>query len=122
MTELARLIAALVIVESGGDASAVGDKGAARGILQIHRPYWEDACRFLEVDWPYDDALDPDKSRAVCQAYLRHYGRAFELRSGVSADFEILARIHNGGPNGWKKRATLKYWKRVKAVLKRTQP
>ena len=33
--------------------------------------------------------------------------------------YEVYARIWNGGPDGWKKRSTLKYWKKVKKELKK---
>jgi hypothetical protein len=33
------------------------------------------------------------------------------------ASDEVLARIHNGGPKGYKKTATVKYWNKVKKEL-----
>ena len=35
-------------------------------------------------------------------------------RLGRTPTNEDLARIHNGGPNGYKKTATDGYWKKVK--------
>ena len=32
-------------------------------------------------------------------------------------DAEIIARIHNGGPRGMKKQATLPYWRKVQSKL-----
>jgi hypothetical protein len=33
-------------------------------------------------------------------------------------DWATLARIHNGGPAGHKKPATLKYWKKVSQAMR----
>ena len=43
-------------------------------------------------------------------AYWKRYcPKAFE-----AGDWETLARVHNGGPKGHTKKATLKYWEKVK--------
>jgi len=118
-TPSSELIAALIQVESGGDPTAVGDGGKALGILQIHEDCWKDGCRFLGVSWDYKTgALDPGKSRAVCVAYLSGYGEAYRKATGKGPTGEIFARIWNGGPDGWRKKATLAYWAKVRAKLK----
>ncbi len=104
---------AILLVESGGDPDAVGDGGRALGPYQIHRGYWSDATRLLGVSWPYSDARDPIKAAAAVAAYTRHYARHY--RQPWTA--ETIARIHNGGPAGWKKQSTLVYWAKVRAVL-----
>lgn len=109
--EMCRLLDAMIIVESSGDANAIGDDGDALGCLQIHRKYWADGTRFLGVSWPYSDARDPIKARKVVRAYLLHYGRG--------ASIESLGRIHNGGPNGHKKASTRVYWNRVRTEIER---
>ena len=38
-------------------------------------------------------------------------------RLGRYATAEDIARIHNGGPNGYKKDATDSYWNKVKSKL-----
>ena len=40
---------------------------------------------------------------------------------GHKATAEDIARIHNGGLNGFKKQATEKYWVKVKAELIRME-
>ena len=52
---------------------------------------------------------DPAKAAAVVRAYLLRYGAAFERRAGREATDEDLARIHNGGPRGAERDATLGY-------------
>ena len=36
-----------------------------------------------------------------------------------SRDAQTIARVHNGGPTGPAKAATLTYWKRVREALER---
>ena len=109
---LNRIIPALVRVESKGDPKAIGDGGRAIGLLQIHRCYWQDAVEFDKtLGGKYEDCFDPDYAKRVVRAYLRRYGTS-------DSTLEQLARIHNGGPDGHKESATLKYWKKVKRELK----
>jgi hypothetical protein len=102
-----RLLDAIARVESHYDPNAVGDGGRALGAYQIHRVYWEDGTAFLGVDWPHRDATDPKKARRVVKAYLLRYGKGRSLLE--------MARIHNGGPHGHEKQATLFYAKKILA-------
>ena len=102
-----RLLDAIARIESPGDPNAVGDGGRALGAYQIHRVYWEDGTELLGVDWPHRDAADPNKARRVVKAYLLHYGQGKSLIE--------MARIHNGGPCGDKKKATLPYARKILA-------
>ena len=43
---------------------------------------------------------------------------ANEKRLGRKVTNEDRARIHNGGPNGYKKKATVGYWSDVKGKMK----
>jgi len=63
---------------------------------------------------------DRAKARIVVSAYLDRYGTQYEKRTGHVATVEVLARIHNGGPRGYAKKATLRYWKRVQARMEAT--
>ena len=110
------LIPLLIQVESGGNdyPSGSNDNGRAKGALQIHRAYWQDGTDALGVNWPYEDAHTRSKAIKVCKAYLTRYGKNYERKTGKKCTLEVLARIHNGGPNGWKKESTLPYWGKVK--------
>ena len=105
--DIERLLDAIARIESHCDPNAVGDGGRALGAYQIHRVYWEDGTEFLGVDWPHRDAIDPKKARRVVKAYLLHYGKGKSLLD--------MARIHNGGPHGHKKEATLCYARKILA-------
>lgn len=111
-----RLLDAIKVVESGGDCNAVGDGGRAIGPYQIHRAYWEDACQHDPSlrSGRYQDCRDPVYARRVVVAYLKRYAKG--------KTEEQMARIHNGGPSGWKKAATKGYWFKVKKQMNSEAP
>ena len=115
-------------VETGGQYDpeiAIGDNGAAIGALQIHRGYYNDAVaydRSLQSgrysSYTYKNCMGPgsfEYSKKVGNAYMARY--ATSKRLGHFPTNEDFARIHNGGPNGWKMSSTLGYWHKVEAVL-----
>jgi hypothetical protein len=110
---LDEILDAVQAVESGGCANggrdATGDGGRAIGPYQIHRAYFRDS----RVAGHYEDCRDPEFSRRVVIAYWKRWCPDALAR----CDAEVLARVHNGGPRGDRKRATLKYWSRVQAWL-----
>jgi hypothetical protein len=118
-----QLLPILMLIESGGNPSAVGDNRQACGILQIHRLYWIDGCHYADSDWPYAKAFDPACAEQVATWYLLRYGKAYQKQTGKPVTFEVLARIHNGGPRGWNPKypalykATTQYWNKVKEQL-----
>jgi hypothetical protein len=113
---LDRLIPALEKVESNRNPDAIGDNGKAFGILQIWEVVIIDVNRAKGTAYTHQDAFDPAKAREICRAYLSIY--ATERRLGRKPTMEDAARIWNGGPNGYKKDATNKYWQKVARALK----
>jgi hypothetical protein len=115
------LLAALIAVESGGNHDAVGDlhlQNKAYGILQIRKPYLEDVNRIAGTSVTMEQVRKSKTvSRWATVVYLRHYGKVYERKTGKKPTYEVYARIHNGGPNGWKKSSTDAYWKKVKEKL-----
>lgn len=112
------LIPFLIQVESGGDWSAVGDKGKSLGALQIQRACWIDGTESLGVDWDYEaGAHDPAKAKAVCLAYLTRYGKNYKRKEGKEPTLEVLSRIWNSGPTGWKKDCSIPHWLKVKSEI-----
>ena len=107
---LTNLISALIIVESSGNDLAIGDQGRAIGCLQIHRAVVLDVNRITGSHYRHQDMTNRAQARAVCQAYLEHYGRGKTT--------EQQARIWNGGPTGDRKLVTLAYWRRVQKAIK----
>lgn len=109
---LTNLITALIAVESSGNDLAIGDGGRAIGPLQIHRAVVTDVNRFTGSHYRHSDMTNRAIARKVCQTYLEHYGKGCTT--------EQLARKWNGGgPAGDRKAATLPYWRKVEAQLKK---
>ena len=102
------LIIALITIESNGNNNAIGDNGEAFGCLQMHAAYVQDAAEYAGEDWVHEDAFDRQTAIEIFEAYMARY--ATEARLGRTPTAEDIARIHNGGPNGYKKTATDKYW------------
>ena len=110
------MILALIQAESSGNDLAIGDNGNAFGCLQIHKLYVEDVNRILGYDkFTHSDAFDRIDSIHMFVIYTDHYATA--KRIGREPTVEDKVRIHNGGPNGWKKQSTIQHWKKVKNIL-----
>ena len=102
---------ALHVVETSGRTGAIiGDQGRALGPLQIHKAYHADA----RIGGDYSRCADLDYSRRVVTAYLQRYAP----QAWASGDVVTLARIHNGGPRGASKPATVAYAAKVARLTK----
>ena len=102
---------ALHVVETGGRTGAIiGDGGKALGPLQIHRAYHADA----RIGGDYSRCADLDYSKRVVTAYLQLYAP----QAWDAGDVVTLARIHNGGPKGASKPATVAYGDKVARLTK----
>jgi len=110
-----RLIDALIQVESSGRDHVVGDNGSAAGPLQVHTSVVADVNRLYGTKYTHREMHDRAKAIEVCSKYLSFYGS--EKRLGRPPTMEDLARIWNGGPQGWRRSATLNYWQKVKRHL-----
>lgn len=106
------LMQAIHQVESSGSLNPPdGDGGNSIGPMQISRAYWKDATDHDKtIGGVYEDCRKLEYSERVVRAYWDRYG-------GKNPTDEKLARIHNGGPNGHKKQATVGYWNKVRAAM-----
>ena len=118
------LLDAIEWVESRGDTNTVGDNDEAVGTYQIHKIYVDDVNKILKrlniwLSFSYDDRWDKKKSREMIRHYVKYYTLIPNLRDYTWRiyDLEKAARIHNGGPEGWKKESTKPYWQKVKTRL-----
>ena len=112
-TEAKDLVDAIHQVETSGRLGPIkGDGGAALGPLQIHKACWIDANM---PDGSYADCADLKYAKRVFARYMARY--ATERRLGRPVTDQDRARIWNGGPNGYKKSATVKYWLKVRKEL-----
>ena len=119
------LLPILCQVESGNNPAALGDYSSktgeyrAVGVLQIWKIVVDDVNRIQKKEvFTYKDRSDRLKSLRMAEIYLTHYGRYLE-KKGVEVNMEVLARVFNGGPTGYKKKSTEKYWKKVKKELEK---
>lgn len=116
-----KLIGALIYAESlySGYEEAVGDKclkNKAYGCLQIRKPCVDDVNKACGTKYKAEDCLgNRELSFWIFERYMELY--ATKARIGRDPTDQDRARIWNGGPNGWKKKSTLEYWKKVKKAL-----
>ena len=124
-----KLMSAICLVESNGKVNAKGDYSRktkeyrAIGAFQLWKVYVDDVNNIIKNmgcknRYTYNDRYDYRKSYEMVVIYLNHYGKVYEKKTGKKATAEVLSRIHNGGPNGYKKEATIKYWNKVNAKMK----
>lgn len=119
-TQFPGLINAIIEVESDGKDSAIGDKGLkhpAYGPLQIRQPYVDDYNRMYKKTYKAIDCLG---NRALSIQIFNGYmwGYCSPILLGHPRTAQDIARIHNGGPSGWKEEATLGYWAKVQKFYK----
>lgn len=100
----------IIHVESKGRDNALARDGSA-GPLQIKAVLVKDVNRILArrgdtLRFNLKDRFDREKAIQMFWIYQSFYGNK-------SDSYETMARRWNGGPNGPKKKATIKYWKKV---------
>lgn len=102
------------VESSGRTGRVIGDHGRALGPLQIHREYFNDAAEYdKSLGNNYNRVTDLEFAKRVVSAYLNRYAP----KAVAKNDFKTLARVHNGGPNGHKVAATVKYWSKIEQNL-----
>lgn len=115
--DLRPLIEAMWFVESSCQEGEIwGDLDATYpsfGPLQISEAYFRDAIEFNPhlQHYTWMDCSSLEVSVEITLAYWDRY--ATEKRLGRQPTFEDRARIHVGGPNGYKRSSSLDYWGRI---------
>lgn len=115
------LYTAIGEVESHNSDQAVGDGGKAVGRYQIHMTVIEDVNELCGTNYTAEDRKDPEKAREIMEKYIGIWAKHYEKTQKKTATDEIKARIWNGGPYGWRKKATEKYWEKVQKAMKERQ-
>lgn len=121
-----KLLDAIRKVESENGTRVYGDWRAGKprtdtanarawGPYQQHMQHVRDSNAIMGTSYTSADRLDEAKSRAMSRAYMAHYGY-HKVPGGQPTD-EQLARIHNGGPNGFRNPGTVGYWHKVWRAL-----
>ena len=121
-TALAPLFAAIAEVESENGKTS-------NNVYQISSAYLNDANRIIArmfkingstVHPAYfypNEVKSRSASELMMKIYWEYYGNQYFMTTQRLPTAEVLVRIHNGGPDGWRKESTLKYWHKVKAVM-----
>lgn len=112
------LVDSICWVESKNNPQAIGDNGKAIGIAQIQPICVHDVNRILKlqgkkIQYTLDDRKSISKSKEMMKVYLSFYGDRYVKKTGKQPTNEVLSRIWNGGPNGWKVKATYAYYVKV---------
>jgi len=103
------LVNAIIHVESRGDTLAHNIKEDAVGVLQIRPIMVKEVNRILRFDkYTLQDRWDKQKSIEMFNVIRQHTPNPTN---------EKIARNWNGGPNGYRKNSTLKYWQKVQQQL-----
>ncbi len=115
-----KLCDAIAQVESDGGKTS-------KNMFQIRDCYIDDVNRINHVNWQKggewipvftkDAKFSPTISIEMMWYYWKHYGEAYRRATGKRPTYEVLARIHNGGPRGYAKKATDPYWAKVNKEL-----
>jgi hypothetical protein len=111
------LLEAMIIVESNGNDSCIGDKNLGRpsvGCLQIRPIMVREVNRILRKQkikkkYTLNDRYSRKKSIEMFYIWRDYH-------HSEDSD-EVIARCWNGGPKGWKKKSTRYYW--IKVVKER---
>ena len=114
-----RLIQALIQVESNGKENCVGDRHLivpSIGVLQIRPIMVKEVNRILKRQGKDKRYKNKDRYSRVKSIEMFIIWRDFHHKGH---DNEIIARCWNGGPKGWKRKATLHYWDKVQKALKK---
>lgn len=101
-------------VESLSGILTNGDNGRAIGDLQIWKITVDDVNRVYKTNFTYNDRSSRKMSEKIFIKYLSFWGKQYYKKTCEQPTEEIYARIWNGGPEGYKKSSTIKYWKRYK--------
>ena len=112
---LQTLLAAMVLVESGGDDSAIGDHGRAHGCLQIQKACIEDVNHYTGTNYSLSDAHHRKRALAIAEAYMRLW--ATKRRLGHDPTAEDFARTFHDGPTGFRNPHSKTYWAKVQKHL-----
>jgi hypothetical protein len=112
--DIERIWNAIAEVESANNPSAYNPAESAVGIAQIRPIYIADLNRIVGRNhYRIEDAWDPAKSREMFLIYTGYWIERYRLPDTP----ENRARIHNGGPRGYRKASTIPYWNKVRAAL-----
>lgn len=99
-------------VETEHNPTLVGDNGASYGILQIQNNAIKDVNRHYGTLYKHEDAFDIQCAEEIFDLYIQMWAEKLKQREGRVATTKDIVRIWNGGPRGYKKLSTIKYYRK----------
>jgi hypothetical protein len=96
-------------IESNNTDSVIGDGGRAYGRYQMHSVCVKGSGLEDLLGYTHKDMFDSSKAEHVFWAAMGVHSHTFAQRNGRYPSYEELARMWNGGPNGYQNKSTLKY-------------
>lgn len=110
-------IRAIGQIESNNTDNVVGDGGRAIGRYQIHDICVKGSGLKDLLNYQHKDMADSIKAEHVFWATMGVHCYTYAMKYGNYPSYEELARMWNGGPNGYQMQATLGYLKKFKQAL-----
>ena len=93
-------------------------------VYQITDVYIKDVNRITSrntatnsLSFQIRDKYSKYKSQDMMLVYWKYYGSIYRDKTGKTPTFEVLSRIHNGGPVGYDRPSTTNYWNKVRRAL-----
>ena len=116
---LTSIMQILMVVETQGNADAIGDNGTAFGILQIRSICVRDVNRIYKVNFEHKKMFDVETSKNVFMAYMGHGWAHFVKRHGYDPSEQDLVRMWNGGIyTGYQRESTEPYYQKYLELKK----
>jgi hypothetical protein len=99
-------------IETLNTDSLIGDSGRAYGRYQIHDVCFTASGLKNLLNYEHKDMFDSVKAERVFWAVMGINCHVYAQKYGKYPDYRDLARMWNGGPNGYQNEATLNYLKK----------
>jgi len=104
-------------VETNYNPDMIGDNGASFGILQIQQIAIDDVNLKYGTKYTHQDAFNVTYAEEIFDLYVTIWANKLEIREGRKATTEDIVRIWNGGPRGYQRKSTIKYYNKFKKYL-----
>lgn len=101
-------------LESGNTDSITGDSGRGKGRFQIYNICVKGSGLHDLLGYSHEDMFNKEKSVHVFWATMGIFCYSYAQKHGKYPSYEDLARMWCGGPEGYKKNATLNYLHKFK--------
>jgi hypothetical protein len=106
-------------IETQNTDSLIGDSGRAFGRYQIHDVCITGSGLKNLLNYQHKDMFDSVKAERVFWAVMGINCHVYAQKYGKYPDYGELARMWNGGPNGYQNEATLNYLKKFEQCLEK---